>query len=216
MPPKKNKTKSRNSRGKSSTLVTTDDAPGYFDRIMPVPLIYSFRRTFSYSSVSLVTGVSPTFFTFTTSLSLLPNAAEFSTLFDSYRINAVRIEFYPTITASTTGSSLIPLIATCIDYDNVVAPTTVNEVFEYQTCKKQYFKNIHARNFRPRVSMAVYRGVTTTGYGLAPVGTFFDCANPDIPYFGIKGCIDNASPGGQAAQTVKVTGTMYFQCRSVR
>lgn len=64
--------------------------------------------------------------------STLPAWADFSTLYDMYRINSVTYKYVVTrTTASGTSGQVFPVFLAAVDYNDTVAPSTAQEVLDY-------------------------------------------------------------------------------------
>ena len=66
------------------------------------------------------------------------NFAEFTALFDMYRINAIQLHFhlrYDPGAGTFNNQASYPRLYTIKDYDDVTVPLTINEMREYSKCK---------------------------------------------------------------------------------
>ena len=130
----------------------------------------------------------------TFSLSSLPNASEFQSLFDEYKLMKVKLDFIPfgsevnlPISSMSGSTSLVspggPLI-TAIDYDDNNTPAAAADLLQYQASKVTPVPKRLKMSLSPKFATEVYRSGLTTGYG-ARKG-WLDCANSDIPHYGVK------------------------------
>lgn len=182
---------------------------------------YNFKRTCELANIQTTAQVTPTVFAYQFKLSDLPNITEFTSLFDQYRIRAVKLTFYPpSNTAWTSNVTSMPIgeFYTVLDFDDAGAPTDVNYLNQYQTLKRTYFNRPHSRYFYPRAAQSgMYStGGVTTGYRSVPNKEWFDCGYPDILYYGLKGAYVIQNSNQVLAETIRVTATYYFQVRMVR
>ena len=185
--------------------------------------IHNFKETVELANLQTSTTSQNTFFGISFSLSTIGNISAISSLFDSYRIMGVKLSFYPqynvSYTQGTTVAGEIPMIYTCIDYDSDTAPTSIGEIDQYRTCKRQFFQRPHSRFLKPRA--LAYSAVTTSSstYGNTTISrkTWMDMANTTVKYFGVLGAIvfTNSSALPPATQ-VRVTATIYYQCQGQR
>lgn len=185
--------------------------------------IHSFKQIAELNNLNISTTTKETFFIYTFNLSQLPQAAVFNSLFDSYRINAVKITFYPFCNVnqgSATSFGLeIPNIYTAIDYDGTAQPTLVSVISEYQTCKYRYFNKPHIRYFKPKT---VQNGALLTSGAYGNVVSYgkpwLDIAYPTVQYNSVIGAVvyTNGTQVIPPGQTVRVTAKFYFQCRDVK
>lgn len=152
------------------------------------------------------------------SLSLLDQASTFTALFDQWRIVEMEVMVHP---ANRTGSTLQytqtlpPAVYMLEDNDDGASPGTLSACREYQTCEVLDPFRVHTRKVQPRIAAALYNGVST-GYGLAPKGTWVDCSNASVPYYGVKLGIS----GGNVSQTELWSAWVHvrltFELRHVR
>lgn len=129
-------------------------------------------------------------------LSDLPNSAEFTALFDAYRIRGVKLEFVPVYNsheinegpAATPFDRLgLPLMTYARDYDDATSPANENTLLQYAANHRINLtnkKSIYIRN--PRVATTVYQSGLTAAYSEAKKNVWIDCANPDVPHYGLK------------------------------
>jgi len=174
---------------------------------------YKFSRSFDLGDMARPS-VSDQGFAFPFALNQLPNATEFTNLFDRYRINKIDLTFSWTLgDVRLTGAVLHPIMYVYQDEDDASIPVTKLEVFERQAMQRFTFneaKNSLTVSFRPRW-IQNRSGVSTN---LAPVGTWIDMATPAVQHYGIKGWVDHMS--SSAPNTIRVVGTMHFECAVVR
>lgn len=137
-------------------------------------------QTFSIAKNALDSGYAYQLF-----LSGLPGVTEFTNLYDQYRILRAEVKL---VLATPSISSAYPRITTVVDYDDSVSPTSENDVLQYPNAKVYQYSptNVeHSFEFVPRAAGAMFQGITT-GYSMAPAGTWLDGGYPDIPHYGFK------------------------------
>lgn len=118
---------------------------------------------------------------YTFQLADVPNFAEFTSLFDVYRIKSVELIFIPRVDTSTTGDIYAdPRLYTAIDYDSA-SPASVNEILEYETCQVHDIRRGFTLKLEPRTS------INTNSSGLATAANemWIDCASTTVNYFGV-------------------------------
>lgn len=187
------------------------------------PRIHNFKETIEFNNIATATTSQYTYFGLSVNASMASNMSSLSSLFDSYRIMGIKFSFYPqynvSYTQGVTVAGEIPMIYTAVDYDSDTAPTTLSVVEQYATCRRQFFNRPHSRYFKPKPT--AYAAVTTSssGYGTYNLSrsTWMDMGNLNVKYFGIIGCIvfTNSSALPPATQ-VRVTATLYYQCKGQR
>lgn len=182
--------------------------------------IHFFKRTFILPTGPYSVSDSISLAGLNFQLASLPNYTEFTNLFDQYRINGVRVKIIFTKNESTTNTSvttnLIPIMGTCIDYDNASAPINVNEVLQYETARVHRMDKPIVRFLRPKVDQALYSGAFTS-YG--NMRTWIDSDSPTVQHYGLKWYTDGTGGGSVLGTTVigyfTVYVTMYIACKNV-
>lgn len=167
-----------------SSTQTRGDTPTVPD--VPYPVlkrrkIYTFERTNQIGSIT-VQGSTPIdlFGAYEVTLASFPDSAEFTALFDQYRIAALEFTFVP-VTSNGTGSPLY----TVIDYDDSSPLTLVGQVLEYDTLQITQPGQFHKRSLIPQVSTTVYNTAITSGYSSKSM-QWIDAGNPNVPHYGLK------------------------------
>lgn len=162
----------------------------------------------------------------------LPDYTEFTNLFDQYRINMIKYQWIPDRNVNTMGTSdistplittveqPIPLIYTFIDYDDITVPASIDEFTERQNMRTARFNKVHKRIWKPTVLVPTYRTGVTFGYS-PKRKQWIDCANPDVPHYGLKWCFYNPANSDAThlrgiALSFRVMATYYLQFRNVR
>lgn len=130
-------------------------------------------------------------------LSDCPGITSYTGAFDAYRIDkitAIITRVTPDV-APATAPAHSPM-GTAIDYDDNNIPTSWNTFFEYGTSMLHTQTDGRAiiRTFRPKA----IQGVSDSGFTLQPAGikdeqTWINCAYTDIPHFGFKVAIRQAT-----------------------
>lgn len=132
----------------------------------------------------------------------------FTAIFDQYRIVKVRSHFVPVMsevqvkpwddTTTVTGSvNAIPMIAFVIDRDDSAGTGTYDDLSNRQGHVIKKGVQPHTVTFRPTRLTMVYKSSTTTGYKVdRNIGDWLDCANADIPHYGLKYAFQSATPKG--------------------
>lgn len=228
MPPKRKS--SRKSRGRSNgqlrelnesiktlTLVTADKStPVQRDiQLMKMPkrpqiCTFAIKVDKGFVSANL-TGTNGTM-SFT--LSDTPTPTDFTSLFDQYRIQQVRVEFIPLSApfgASTTATNL-PYLITAIDYDDN-STTTAAALQQYSNAQVVYNQEYTQRTLTPRFALSAYSGVFGS-FALAPVGEWIDAASPSVQYYGVKWATTPVSVVSGSYQLYAIVCTYMIQCRN--
>lgn len=123
-------------------------------------------------------------------LGSLPNFAEIQAFFDRYRIEKVKVTWQLLGLADIAGyDTIYPTIHTAFDPNDGTAPTTVNEVLEYQNSETFQFTptmRTYHRTFVPRCNMGMEAGSAT-----AVAGTWAQTSTTTLPWRGLKTFIQN-------------------------
>lgn len=184
---------------------------------------HHFRRTCILDDIGSATsaygGVIPI------NIGQLPDVNEFGRLYDCYRINKVVIKFVPNHNQSEVNppsSTYIPNFFTVLDYTELITPTSLNELFEYQNMRMTRGTTIHTRKFTP-ASHDQTTSITGGSSTQASNPTFkqwiaFNSDNPtvltELVHFGLKYWVDNTLNDKDVIW--KVYCTYYFSCKSVK
>lgn len=192
---------------------------------------------FSNSSDSWVfntgTGVNVSFFSMANmfTLDMLPDYSEFTTLYDQYKINRVKVKMTPYSTASmlqtgvTTNNnqSLGLILHSCIDYDDASAfaasSTGINAMRQFLSYRTRNFINGRPVKiyFKPRIAMAAFGGGVFGSYASA-TPKWIDCDSSSVQHYGTKWIWESFQPDSSVPVFVwfKIEATLYFECKQPR
>ena len=116
------------------------------------------------------------------SLNALPGFADFTSLFQYYRIKWVEAQ-YNLITPNISGNTPFPRLYTAIEQQSFPTPTTVDIVTAYTSCEQYQFgtsKTTFCRRLSPRVLL------TAAGTSNAVLSEgWLSTANSGITYWGL-------------------------------
>jgi hypothetical protein len=143
-----------------------------------VPDVHRFvRREFRELSIGAAgAGVG---FGYSFALDQLPNYTDFTNLFDSYRIDRVD--------AIILGSGNALQVYSAADYDDAVAPSGIADMLERQNVVVKTVTVNNPNGWRMSlVPRAPIEGAGGAGPQMSPVGTWVDCADASLQYFGLK------------------------------
>ena len=170
--------------------------------------VYTFSRTVTAGQITASTTVDQlAALSFT--LSSFPNSAEFTSLFDQYRIQYVEVDFIYLNPASV----LAPLYSV-IDYDDATVPASVNDLLQYGTLMHTSPGQEHVRRLNPKFDYAAYSGAFTS-YAVSNFGDWIDVASPSVQYYGVKYALP-ASATGTAGVVYNISITAILQFRNTR
>jgi len=95
-------------------------------------------------------------------LSNLPSYTEFSNLFDQFCFEQIDVEFVvPRAAVSAGNSAIFPTLVYSVDYNDSIAPTTVNDVLEFDAHRVFQFsesKRSHKFSFKPKAPLTMPTG----------------------------------------------------------
>lgn len=134
-------------------------------------------------------------------LAQVPGFAELVALFDSYRIDKVKIVLrpYKSDTLQVPDSTIynMPRVYHVIDYDDDTA-LSIAALQEYSNCKNTVAKYSVKRWLVPKLAQTVYRTGVSSAYSTPEKSMKLDCAYTDVPHYGFKWA---ATPTGGAVTT---------------
>jgi len=156
------------------------------------------------------------------------SSAEFTTLFDRYKVDRVVNTFQlvnnPDAAAylndKDTGNSanFYPKMWYIRDYDDSVAESssTLKERVGVKCVILQPNKVVRVTT-KPAIATQVYRTALTTGYG-PKWNQWIDCAMTDVPHYGLKVAYDcnGFDPADTRPFRVRVETKFYFSMKDVR
>lgn len=115
------------------------------------------------------------------SLNDVPGSSEFTSLYDMYKINAVKITFIPQMTeivnSTGSGNPFNSRIISAIDKNDDTAPITADELRQFKTCKVTNITRQHRRYiYKPQI-------LDSSSYSISP---WMSTASPGTNYYGLK------------------------------
>lgn len=139
-------------------------------------------------------------------LSNVSNYANYTAIFDRYRIIQADAKFVQNIQPGTAASLL-----TCIDYDDGNSPSGEASVEGFGTLAICPSGVVEQRTLNPRLAVAAYSGAFTS-YANMPSSTWIDSASPSVNYFGLKYEV----PVTATSYAISVYVTLMVQFKSQR
>lgn len=150
------------------------------------------------------------------SLSQVPNASEFTSLFDMYKLTYVILKFYLTIdpSAQTATTATFPRIWLAADYDDATAPSTLDDLRQHARVRDTVLTPNRPVIFkvRPAIASTIYQTGVSSTYG-PRWNAWIDCQNSSTPWYGLKWGLDDFT---NTNYRLKIEGKMYFACKDVR
>lgn len=173
----------------------------------------------------------------------VPNYAEFSALFDNFKIDYVEVSLSPgwnannladsayvnTTTGQMTGASYweaygLPCIGCANDFDDVNS-AQISDLQQYESFKYIPMgtagQPVTFKTFRPRVAAQFYNTAVSTGYGWGiDSGQWIDCASAAVPHYGLKMALDsgtaNRGPINTNIAQMNIIFKMHYSFRNAR
>lgn len=166
-------------------------------------------------------------------LDMLPDFSEFTTLFDMYKISAIKFRLTPyanqapvqtSSAAGTSNQSVSGFVHTILDYDDSTAPNPskagIDSIRQFESYKcRQLFQPGTAvdRYFKPRIATPGYGGSVFTSF-INQKAPWIDCNSGNVEHYGVKGIIQIFQPIAlvDAHYWFKVEVTAYLAFRNPR
>ncbi len=189
------RTKNRKSTNFSQVLPTSHSKNWALQDPMPqTEILQSDNKVFGHVFSTTITGAFVSSVTLPVStgnyvtLALFPNYANWTGVFDQYRIT--RAEFW---IVPRSSSNFIPgvnhsLLSSVVDYDDDTPLASVAQSMNYPSNLTTPGSNGHYHIFTPHVAVAAYSGAFTS-YGNR-TNMWIDCASPSVRHYGMKFVID--------------------------
>lgn len=164
--------------------------------------IHNFKRTYNFGTDS-TNAVSDTLEAYNFSLNDMPGYTEFTALYDFYKVNRVKFKLIPYQTESNSVTSLnnaahVPIFY-CVDTSDATAPTSVNEVCEYNDHKIANLYRGFTCYFKPKFADSTS----------APRDGWVATSSPSTNWYGLKLAI----PPTAYSMTFYVIWTVYISCK---
>lgn len=160
------------------------------------PGVYRFIRSQYYLGAVVGSTLTDTFGGIYFRLIDVPGSSEFTSLFDQYRIDKVRVRFMPRANSAEVGTNqgMVKLF-TAIDYDDISPAASIQDLLQYQNCRFQPTTRMSSRTLKPKHAVEVYQSAVSTGYGMRT--GWLDVANPSVQHYGIKWALQQLPAGAQ-------------------
>lgn len=144
------------------------------------------------------------------------NVGPFVGLYDQYKIRKIVYTLYPKFNTSditqtvagTTGGEL-PMVATCLDFDDSNTPANFGEIIQRQNAKIHRAGRPITRVFTPSVNIVAD---ASTGGLMTKRSPWLDVSNINIPHYGLKLGIQ----GSSLDQNYEVVVKYYLSFKQVR
>lgn len=173
----------------NTTARRTYVTPSLGKRVMPIPWAdrgVRYSRSYAPATVITTSTTAEAAGVYTFQLSDLPNSADFTNLYDQYRILSVKVTLMPTYTEAEVSSvaDFQGWIVLANDYDDSTANLT-SQLLQYQQSKVYPLNRPIEWRVRPKAAAVVYQGGVTSAYAAHASG-WIDCAYPGVIHYGVK------------------------------
>lgn len=154
-------------------------------------------------------------------ISDVPNAINFKTIYEQYRINKIVVKFIPMAsqvvqnTVSTGGAVSAGILATVLDWSNSSTLAFLSDYEQYQNFKFQgvFSRREHTRIFKPSIIENAQAG---TGVGqVVAKNKWLSFTDTETNHFGIKIYLD-AAPDTTVSQSFWVQCKFYVAFKNVK
>lgn len=147
----------------------------------------------------------------------LPGNADFTNLFDYYKITGVKLKFQLSLdpSAATYQNSLRPRMFYCVDNDDAANPFDTDELRQRGKTREWLLNPNKPLSIflRPKYLNLVSYQTIQNGYQIA-AQKWLDLGIPAVPHYGLKYVIENLN--NEIGQTVLVDATYYLAFKGTR
>ena len=178
--------------------------------------IHYFKRTQYNSGWTANLTSADNFANYYGSLGQVPGVADFTGLYDQYKILAMKLTLIPRGNQSDIGTASGTVaqsvgVFSVIDYDDNTNLTSISQACQYQNMKMTRSHQLHTRYFKPRILTSVQSNVSN----LNSVNTrgWLDINDTQVNHYGIKYALQ-ISPNSSQSFDLKVD--YYLAFKSVR
>lgn len=157
-------------------------------------MVHQFAQTVVSTAAITSTITTPLEVNFVFLLSALPQAAQFTSLFDTYRIDRIELSLQPRSQvnySSATTQAWTASLYTAIDYDDTGSlgsgATLLSNIQQFENVVVQNSVNPRKITMTPKVAASVYQNsISTFAYSQPKSGVWLDCAYPSVVHYGVR------------------------------
>lgn len=186
--------------------------------------IYDWFNMQTLTQLNQLLGSTPSSFNIGFRLQDVPGYTDFTNMYDSYRLRAVKVNLIPVgnvSSSNTAGNATGPAgnyAVRCFsafdpNYDGgagVTGAGAVATIQEYQNCRWTPYNRIHKRYIKPKLQIDTGAGAASGYVNIAGKQPWIQCANAGIVHYGMPIVVDDS---GFSAGSIlyKVECTYYMQ-----
>lgn len=186
--------------------------------------VHYFTRFQDGGTISTTAATANTFGVIYWEFTSIPGYAEFTSMYDFYKINAVQVRFIPvsnqtisvdqTTYAANTTSHYNRLI-TVLDYNDRTVPTSLNDLRQYSNCKVSPGNFTHKRFIHPKPTISIDEDSASSNqlaFGQLPGKNPWLATNgaTNVEHYGIKFGIEHPSIASNSYPLYKVEFRVYL------
>jgi hypothetical protein len=176
--------------------------------------VFTCQRSAAYSVVSTGAIANTIYGALQFSLGSFAGYAELTALFDSWRIQQIRIEFMPYTLRYIPGTSALPgLLHTVTDFDDATPPTSVDSLREYSSYQLARYPAYVERVINPCAALAAYQGAFTAYARIQ--SPWIDATDYGVLHYGLKYALE-VETAGTSIPAYNIQITAIIQCKDVR
>lgn len=143
-------------------------------------------------------------------LNALPAFTDFTNLYDQYRIDKVRLDFYPRATTNLLASvDSYNLFHMAVDHTDITVPTNELDIFQYDNHRTVQPYKPFSLTIKPAPASTYWSGTTASGYG-PRAGAWIDSKSPGVQHYGMKG-VWQCNASGSVSIDCKITVWASFK-----
>jgi hypothetical protein len=150
-------------------------------------------------------------------LSQMPNFAEYTALFNEYRITSIEIT-YDLSTSLLNSPTAYPRLAFCVDINDSGSPIQESDLLQYQDVRVLQMSQVKTQfkhRFVPRVALAAYQGAFS-GYSTAPAGQWLNTDNSNVQHYGTKEWLTNYNTTATPNTIIVLYAVFHMEFRRPR
>lgn len=161
--------------------------------------VYPVKRTYLAATLTTATTFQDGLLQF--ELRYLPDFAEFTALYDQYRVDKLVFKFIPSANTNVSGllvEQLLPYV-TAIDFDGGSVGLTLAQLISYESAQFTSPYEKKTITVQPRAELLTLDGAAATvSASMAPSTSWWDCSNTAVSFFGVRYGIQAhpSMPGG--------------------
>lgn len=153
-------------------------------KVTRVPSVYKYRQIVTAAGLTSTTVAS--FVGYRFMLQDVDQYATFTALYDSYRIDKIKVTINPMQNSISTPTKNAIFLG-YVDPDDYTAPASLAVMREVQNCRVLSTTKQTTFTFKPKCQLEIKNtGGTSNSIGMYQRNPWIDCAIVDVPHYGLK------------------------------